>query len=64
MIQVSQMSNEQFALWMANQVSHSKLTNTADFLYNWLESKKPKQVGSKYYFNGTEIPPPNFNENK
>ena len=64
MIQVTQMSNEQFALWMANQVSHSKLTNTADFLYDWLESKKPKQTEMKYYLNGTEIPPPIFNQNK
>ncbi len=37
-----QLTNEQFALWMASQVTHQKLTDTANYLYDWLESKKQK----------------------
>lgn len=44
-----QLTNEQFALWMATQVTHQKLIDTADYLYDWLESKKPKQAEIKYY---------------
>ena len=33
------MTNEQFALWIATQMIHSNIFETADRVYEWLESK-------------------------
>ena len=34
------MTNEQFALWIATQTTHSNLFKTGDAVYKWLESKR------------------------
>ena len=34
------MTNEQFALWIATQMIHSNLFETADAVYEWLENKR------------------------
>ena len=51
-----QMTNEQFALWIATQMIHSNLFETGDAVYKWLESKKPQQAELKHYLNGVEVP--------
>ena len=50
------MTNEQFALWIATQMTHSNLFKTGDAVYKWLESKKPQQAELKHYLNGVEVP--------
>jgi hypothetical protein len=37
---IPQMSNEQFALWIALQMIHSNVFETGDTVYEWLESKR------------------------
>ena len=53
---IPQMTNEQFALWIATQMIHSNLFETGDAVYKWLESKKPQQAELKHYINGVEVP--------
>ena len=42
MIPQIQMTNEQFALWIAMQMIHSNVFEKADAVYEWLESKQKK----------------------
>ena len=53
---IPQMTNEQFALWIATQMIHSNLFEIGDAVYKWLESKKPQQAELKHYLNGVEVP--------
>ena len=39
MIPQIQMTNEQFALWIATKMIHSNLFEKADQVYEWLENK-------------------------
>ena len=51
------MTNEQFALWIASQHARSfEVIEFADRYYKWLEDKKPKQAPIRYYNNGVEVP--------
>jgi hypothetical protein len=54
---IPQMTNEQFALWIASaKYSLSRdVVNIAGIYYEWLESKKPQQAELKHYINGVEL---------
>jgi Arc/MetJ-type ribon-helix-helix transcriptional regulator len=55
---IPQMTNEQFALWIASTKysNSSDVIRIADKYYEWLESKKPQQAELKHYLNGVEVP--------